>query len=124
MDNRVVEEEFITTGWIWNLQVNGRTIRTTAEHPFYVWNQNWRAAYLLKVGDRLRSNDGQTVTVEAVCDSGTIETVYNCRVAEYHTYFVGGTVAKPTVFFGKKAAIAELANTNTNAIPTFVAHVP
>ena len=29
------------------------------------------------------------MTVEAVCDSGTIETVYNCRVAEYHTYFVG-----------------------------------
>ncbi len=70
--------------------MNGRTIRTTAEHPFYVWNQGWTAAYLLKVGDRLRSDDGQTVTVEAVCDSGTIETVYNCRVAEYHTYFVGG----------------------------------
>ncbi len=48
-----------------------------------------KAAYLLKVGDRLRSDDGETVTVEAVCDSGTIETVYNCRVAEYHTYFIG-----------------------------------
>ena len=69
--------------------MSGRTIRTTAEHPFYVWNQGWTAAYLLKTGDRLRSDDGQTVTVEAVCDSGTIETVYNCRVAEYHTYFVG-----------------------------------
>jgi hypothetical protein len=71
------------------VQVNGRTIRTTAEHPFYVWDKGWTAAHALQAGDRLRSDDGQMVVVKAVCDSGVMETVYNCRVADYHTYFVG-----------------------------------
>ena len=44
---------------------------------------------MLEKGYRLRSHDGETVTVEAVYDSSEEETVYNCRVAEYHTYFVG-----------------------------------
>jgi hypothetical protein len=89
IEYRAVEDLFVTTGRIWHVQVNGRTIRTTAEHPFYVWDKGWTAAHGLQAGDRLRSDDGQTVTVEAVCDSGVVETVYNCRVAEYHTYFVG-----------------------------------
>jgi len=29
------------------------------------------------------------VAVEGVCDTGREEVVYNCRVAQYHTYFVG-----------------------------------
>jgi hypothetical protein len=32
------------------------------------------------------------VTVAEVFDSGVEEPVYNCAVAEYHTYFVGGEV--------------------------------
>src|SRR5262249_4337515 len=32
---------------------------------------------------------GQWVTLEEVYDTGKYETVYNFRVAEYHTYFVG-----------------------------------
>ncbi|MCZ2341094.1 MAG: HINT domain-containing protein, partial [Bacteroidales bacterium] len=34
--------------------------------------------------------DGSTVLVEAVVDTGTVEVVYNLRVADWHTYFVGG----------------------------------
>jgi hypothetical protein len=30
------------------------------------------------------------VAVAEVYDTGQYETVYNCRVAEWHTYFVGG----------------------------------
>jgi hypothetical protein len=41
------------------------------------------------VGDALRSHDGQWVAVEGVRDTGRAEVVYNGRVAEYHTYFVG-----------------------------------
>jgi hypothetical protein len=90
IEYRAVEELFVTTARIWHAQVNGRVIRTTAEHPFYVWDKGWTAAHALQAGDRLRSDDGQTVTVETVCASGVVETVYNCRVAEYHTYFVSG----------------------------------
>jgi len=43
----------------------------------------------LRVGDALRSHDGQWLAVEGVRDTGREEVVYNGRVAEYHTYFVG-----------------------------------
>jgi filamentous hemagglutinin len=43
----------------------------------------------LRVGEALRSPDGQWIAVEGVRDTGRAEVVYNCRVAEYHTYFVG-----------------------------------
>ena len=43
----------------------------------------------LRVGDALRSHDGQWLAVEDVRDTGREEVVYNGRVAEYHTYFVG-----------------------------------
>jgi hypothetical protein len=43
----------------------------------------------LRAGDELRSHDGQWLAVEDVKDTGRAEVVYYCRVAEYHTYFVG-----------------------------------
>lgn len=75
---------------IWHLHVDGKVIRTTAEHPFYVWGKGWMACQHLQPGDLLRSHDGLTATVEEVYETGEEETVYNCAVAEYHTYFVGG----------------------------------
>jgi hypothetical protein len=64
-------------------------LRTTAEHPFWVRGRGWTAASQLRVGDALRSHDGQWLAVEGVRNTGRAEVVYNCRVAEYHTYFVG-----------------------------------
>ena len=49
----------------------------------------WTAARQLRVGDALRSHDGQWLAVESVRDTGRAEVVVNARVAEYHTYFVG-----------------------------------
>ena len=43
----------------------------------------------LQAGDELRSHDGRWLAVEGARDTGREEAVYNCRVAEYHTYFVG-----------------------------------
>src|SRR5262249_18609749 len=43
----------------------------------------------LQPGDLLSSDDGQWVSVEEVYDTGTWEQVYNVRVADHHTYFVG-----------------------------------
>ncbi len=84
-----VEEVFVTYARIWHVHVGGQVIRTTTEHPFYVWGKGWVPAGELKPGDRLRSHDGRMVTVEEVCDGGHEEVVYNCRVADWHTYFVG-----------------------------------
>lgn len=43
----------------------------------------------MQAGDQLSSHDGQWVTVEAVTDLREVATVYNLRVRDYHTYFVG-----------------------------------
>jgi len=84
-----VEEVFRRWGVIWEVVVSGQVLRTTAEHPFWARGRGWVAARELRVGDELRSHDGQWVAVEGVRDTGREEVVYNCRVAEYHTYFVG-----------------------------------
>jgi hypothetical protein len=89
VEAKVVEEVFVREGLLWRLDVNGRSIRTTAEHPFFVAGAGWVKCQELKVGDRLWTEDGSWVTVEAVEDTGIWATVYNLRVADHHTYFVG-----------------------------------
>jgi hypothetical protein len=84
-----VEELFQRTGRIWHLHVGGELIRTTGEHPFYVVGKGWTEACFLQPGDLLCSHDGQTVAVEECYDTGEYEQVFNLRVADFHTYFVG-----------------------------------
>jgi hypothetical protein len=84
-----VEEVFERQGLVWNLHVGGQVLRTTAEHPFYVLGQGWTACHELQAGQQLLCEDGSTITVEALVDSGEWETVYNLTVSESHTYFVG-----------------------------------
>ncbi|MFQ3651138.1 MAG: HNH endonuclease [Gemmataceae bacterium] len=84
-----VEELFQRTGRIWHLHVGGQLIRTTGEHPFYVVGKGWLEARLLQGADLLCSHDGSTIAVEECYDTGEYEAVYNCRVAEWHTYYVG-----------------------------------
>jgi RHS repeat-associated protein len=84
-----VEEVFVNVSPVLNLHVGGLVIRTTPEHPFYVQGRGWIPAAMLEAGDLLRSHDGQRLPVEALTNSGEVTTVYNLRVADYHTYFVG-----------------------------------
>jgi hypothetical protein len=86
---QTVEEVFVRQGLIWHLHLGGQVIRTTAEHPFYREGDGWTACQELRVGDRLLTEDGTWVMVEDLLDTGEWETVYNLRVAEFHTYFVG-----------------------------------
>lgn len=90
VEAKLVEEVFTNYARIWELRVSGRVIRTTSEHPFYAEGKGWTAAGELEVGDRLAGVErGSWVSVESVGDGGAWETVYNVRVADYHTYFVG-----------------------------------
>ncbi|MDX1963550.1 MAG: polymorphic toxin-type HINT domain-containing protein [Pirellulales bacterium] len=93
-----VEEVFEGRECIWELRVAGKTVRTTAEHPFWVVgggvgsglpDKGWTNARDLQPGDKLGSHNGVTQSVESVKNTGEWATVYNLRVADYHTYFVG-----------------------------------
>ena len=88
VEPKLVEETFNRTGRVWHLHVGGKITRTSGEHPFYVHGQGWVEANRLLPGDLLSSDDGQSVAVEDVYDTGEYETLYNIRVADYHTYFV------------------------------------
>jgi hypothetical protein len=70
--------------------VNGVRIGTTAEHPFWVVNREQGIeADDLAIGDVLIGHAGQTSVLEGKKD-GDWATVYNLRVGECHTCFVGG----------------------------------
>ncbi|HEV3256345.1 MAG TPA: polymorphic toxin-type HINT domain-containing protein, partial [Gemmataceae bacterium] len=86
---RQVEEVFTNYAALLNLHVGAKVIRTTSAHPFYIKDKGWVKAQELQKGDLLHSHDGQWVPVQAVTDSGEQTPVYNLRVADYHTYFVG-----------------------------------
>ena len=85
-----MEELFRRYAFILHLLIDGRRIKTTSEHPFYVLNRGWVPAGELRRGDRLCSHDGQWIAIEEVLNAGDFQLVFNVRVADYHTYFVGG----------------------------------
>ena len=86
---KVVEAVFRRTAALWTLRLGGREIGTTAEHPFYVIGRGWTRVDQLAIGDLLGVEDGTPVAVEAAWDTGDWVAVYNLRVADHHTYFVG-----------------------------------
>jgi hypothetical protein len=86
---KLVEEVFVRTGRILHVHARGEVIRTTAEHPFYVRAKGWLPAGELSPGEELLSHDGRWVAVEDLLDTGEYEPVYNLRIADFHTYFVG-----------------------------------
>ncbi len=81
-------EVFVRAGRLFELVVAGRTLRTTPEHPFFVREQGWTPAGELEPGDLLSTPHGEWLPVEQLTDTGRQQTVYNFRVAEYHTYFI------------------------------------
>jgi len=84
-----VEEVFVTQAELWELCWNGRKIRTTPEHPFFVEGRGWTPARELTTGSLLATMEGRYLPVESIASTGRRETVYNFRIADSHTYFVG-----------------------------------
>jgi len=89
IEAKVVEELFVTVSPVLDLRVGGQTITTTGGHPFYAEGRGWTAAKDLEPGQRVLGMQRESLLVEWVEDSGLVATVYNFRVADYHTYFVG-----------------------------------
>lgn len=89
LEYKRVEEIFRTVAAIWHLHVAGQVVRTTSEHPFWVVGKGWTPAHELAPGDLLLSRENRRMVVEECMDAGYDETVYNCRVADFATYFVG-----------------------------------
>ncbi|QDV51345.1 polymorphic toxin-type HINT domain-containing protein [Gimesia fumaroli] len=85
----IVEEVFELASRIMELGVGGQVIGTTEEHPFFVAGKGWVPAGELEAGDQLLGHDDQLTAVESVTKSGRYETVYNLRVKQDRTYFVG-----------------------------------
>jgi RHS repeat-associated protein len=86
---RVVEEVFRRLGKVIRLRLGGQEIGTSAEHPFWVVGRGWTPAGEVRVGNRVTGFDNQETVVDGVVDADEYAVLYNLRVAEYHTYFVG-----------------------------------
>jgi hypothetical protein len=80
------------------LTVEGETILTTPEHPFYelisapglaVTQGEWTPVGELEVGDLVWQAAGSTGVVQAVEVTARSQVMYNLSVAEAHTFFVG-----------------------------------
>ncbi|MCA9198158.1 MAG: Hint domain-containing protein [Planctomycetales bacterium] len=83
-----IEEVFQGHAEILNLHVAGNVLRVTKPHRFFVQGKGWVAAEEIRVGDRL-ATDGGFEKVDEITESDEVAPVFNFRVADYHTYFVG-----------------------------------
>ncbi|GIK59105.1 MAG: hypothetical protein BroJett015_47680 [Chloroflexota bacterium] len=71
------------------LTIDGETIVTTPNHPFFTAEGEWEQAANLQPGDEIRDAAWGTGTVEAITFTATPQTMYNFTVAAAHTYSVG-----------------------------------
>ena len=84
-----VEEVFSNTAAVIRLNISGQVIRTTPQHRIYIKDRGWIDASLAKPGELFRTRENAWLPIDAIEDRGEIVPVYNFRIANYHTYFVG-----------------------------------
>ena len=88
----VVNTYVHVTDTVLYLTIDGETIETTREHPFWVEGQGWTSAELLQPGDVVRLKDGSNLYVDNVevveLPEGEYAAVYNFEVSDFHTYYV------------------------------------
>lgn len=88
--SRVVTQLWVHEDTIVGLRVDGETLETTEDHPF--WNaadQQWQRADLLDPGDLLLTSTGEHAPVEGILPAtARTTTAYNLTVTDIHTYYV------------------------------------
>ncbi|MEO1256869.1 MAG: polymorphic toxin-type HINT domain-containing protein, partial [Bacteroidota bacterium] len=72
-----------------DIVIDGETLHTTAEHPFFVPERGWVEAGQLNIGDLVRAADGGCGAVEAVTVIDEPQTMYNLTISLVATYLVG-----------------------------------
>ncbi|MBE5871732.1 MAG: hypothetical protein E7294_10800 [Lachnospiraceae bacterium] len=74
-----------------HVTVNGETIHTTPNHPFYVEGVGFKRADELKAGDRVRLLNGEIRKVDKLEPESLKHPVkvFNFKVADWHDYYVG-----------------------------------
>ena len=88
----IVHDELIHE--MYELTINGKVLKVTDVHPFYVRQSglskvyDWVEAQNLKVWDKLLMIDGSLVEIENIRHYYNQETVYNLEVEGNHDYFV------------------------------------
>lgn len=87
--SRVIGTVKRMTDRILYLHTDKETIGTTPEHPFSIEGKGWVQAGRLQQGDRIKTQDGQIVTVECLEVKAERKMVYNLKVEGTETYFVG-----------------------------------
>ena len=98
-----------------HLTINNEEIITTFDHPFYVKGKGFLNATNLWIGAELISMNGKSLVVENIfkeyLEEKTVK-VYNFKVDDYHTYFVGNNNiwvhnADCTIEFNNKSGLDE-----------------
>jgi hypothetical protein len=74
---------FPTRQLIFLLHLNGKVIRSTADHPLFVPGKGWTEAADVRPGDPLHSHNGDTLAVEGVADSDEKAVVYHLNPVEH-----------------------------------------
>lgn len=90
-EKTVLETFAHETDEIVHLTINGEVITSTVDHPFFVQDAGFVGAADLYIGDKLLDAEGNTLLVEDVRKEALAEPVkvYNFKVDEFHTYYVG-----------------------------------
>ena len=65
--------------------------RTTSDHPWRTADGKWVATEDLRKGAHISRANGSDAVVDVIENTHTIDGTYNLEVADYHTYFVGGS---------------------------------
>ena len=58
-----IRKKFVWRVVVMEMVIEGRSIKATAEHPFYVEGKGWTEAHYLEIGDQIRTMDGAAIRV-------------------------------------------------------------
>ena len=89
---QVLETYIMETSSLVHLTINGENIISTYDHPYYVKDRGFVSAEALWIGAELIDKNGNTLYVDQIYREkldNQFKTVYNFKVEDYHTYFVG-----------------------------------
>jgi RHS repeat-associated protein len=76
------------TNRLYIIELEGETIETTREHPFWVKGKGWVEAGNLVEGDKITTREKARIDIRKITVKPGDYKVYNLKVKDIHTYFV------------------------------------